>query len=93
MCMCIEFVILVLKQKNAHVSFPVGMVIDTTTLQPEMFATIVPDTLFDVSEMRFSKPTIPVQFFDELSLHHKRIHVMYFVFRKFILYFCYVTET
>ena len=26
MCMCIEFVIQVLKQKNAHVSFPVGMV-------------------------------------------------------------------
>ena len=25
-CMCIEFVIQVLKQKNAHVSFPVGMV-------------------------------------------------------------------
>ena len=26
MCMCIEFVIQVLKQKNAHASFPVGMV-------------------------------------------------------------------
>ena len=26
MCMCIEFVIQVPKQKNAHVSFPVGMV-------------------------------------------------------------------
>ena len=26
MCMCIEFVLQVLKQKNAHVSFPVGMV-------------------------------------------------------------------
>ena len=25
--MCIEFVIQVLKQKNAHVSFPVGMVL------------------------------------------------------------------
>ena len=27
MCMCIEFVILVLKEKNAHVSFPTGMVL------------------------------------------------------------------
>ena len=27
MCMCIEFVIQVLKQKNVHVSFPAGMVI------------------------------------------------------------------
>ena len=26
MCMSIEFVVLVLKQKNAHVSFPAGMV-------------------------------------------------------------------
>ena len=26
MCMCIESIIQVLKQKNAHVSFPVGMV-------------------------------------------------------------------
>ena len=26
MCMCIEFVIQVLNQKNAYVSFPVGMV-------------------------------------------------------------------
>ena len=25
-CVCIEFVIQVLQQKNAHVSFPVGMV-------------------------------------------------------------------
>ena len=26
LCVCIEFVIQVLKQKNAHVSFPIGMV-------------------------------------------------------------------
>ena len=28
MCMCIEFVIQVLKQRNAHVSFPVGTGVD-----------------------------------------------------------------
>ena len=33
MCMCIEFVIQVPKQKNAHVSFPVGMVSASPCLQ------------------------------------------------------------
>ena len=31
MCMCIEFVSQVLKQKNAHVSFPFGMVLPYLT--------------------------------------------------------------
>ena len=34
MCTCIEFLIQVPKQENAHVSFPVGMVIDSNQESP-----------------------------------------------------------
>ena len=38
MCMCIEFVIQVLKQENAHISFPVGMVVPKTMVIHVVFS-------------------------------------------------------
>ena len=46
MCMCIEFVIQVPKQKNAHVSFPFGMVFQKLTCNPYVIITKMIRKLF-----------------------------------------------
>ena len=70
MCMCIEFVIQVLKQKDAHVSFPVGMVMtlsqgakdchDSMSYRQDFRRNVAPCTAVLAQEHAFSETALPV---------------------------------